>query len=64
MFQAHTEGTGFDHRGVAATLAKSRTRAWITQGGKLAKRVRNYCRYCKRQERKLQSQQIALIQDK
>ena len=41
MFRAHTEDTGLDHRGVAATLAKSRTRAWITQGGKLTKHKNN-----------------------
>ena len=63
MFQAHTEGTGLDHRGVAATLAKSKTRAWITQGGRLAKKVRNYCNYCKLRGRKLESQQMALIRD-
>ena len=63
MFRAHTEDTGLDHRGVAATLAKSRTRAWITQGGKLAKRIRSYCNYCKLRERKLESQQMALIRD-
>ena len=56
MYRAHTEDTGLDHRGVAATLSKSRTRAWIVQGGKLAKSVVFRCNYCKLRNRKLESQ--------
>ena len=63
MIRAHEEGTGLDHRGVAGTLAKSRTRAWITQGAKLAKSVRNSCNHCKRRSRILQTQQMADIRD-
>ena len=63
MIKSHEEGTGFDHRGVAGTLAKSRSRAWITNGGKLAKFVRNSCNLCKRRAKKTQSQQMALIRD-
>ena len=63
MIKSHEEGTGFDHRGVAGTLAKSRSRAWITDGGKLAKFVRNSCNLCKRNAKKTQSQQMALIRD-
>ena len=63
MIRAHEEGTHLDHRGVASTLAKSRTRAWITQGGKLAKSVVNSCNHCKLNLRKPQAQQMALIRD-
>ena len=63
MFRAHTEDSGFDHRGVDSTLVKSRTRAWILHGRKLAKRVVNYCNYCKLRLRRLESQQMALIRD-
>ena len=63
MIRAHTETTGFYHRGVAATNAKSKTRAWIIQGGKLAKSVKNSCNYCKLKLRKPQSQQMALVRD-
>ena len=66
MYRAHVEDTGLDHRGPAATLAKSRSRAWITQGGKLAKKVCSYCNYCKLKLRKLErleTQQMALIRD-
>ena len=63
MIRAHEEGTGLDHRGVSSTLAKSRTRAWVTQGGKLAKQVVSSCNLCKRKLKKTQTQQMALIRD-
>ena len=47
MHRAHTEDTGLDHRGIDATLAKSKTRAWIVQGRRLAKKIRNSCPYCR-----------------
>ena len=50
MHRAHTEDTGFDHRGVTSTLAKSRTRAWIVNGRRLAKQIRRNCPYCRRKE--------------
>ena len=63
MFLSHTEDTGMDHRAAAATLAKSRTKAWILQGGKLAKKVCAACNYCRLKLRKLETQQMAMVRD-
>ena len=63
MYRAHTEDTNLDHRGVTATLVKSRTRAWIIQGRRLAKQIRKICPYCRLRSRQLQSQQMSLIKD-
>ena len=63
MHRAHTEDTGFDHRGVTSTLAKSRTRAWIVNGRRLAKQIRRNCPYCRRKEKKREFQQMSLVKD-
>ena len=63
MIRSHEEDTGIDHRGKDSTLAKSRSRAWIIQGGKLAKSVVNSCWQCRLNLRSLQKQQMALIRE-
>ena len=57
MVQAHEKG----HDGVEATLARSRSRAWICGGGKLAKRIANSCVYCRRREAKLIEQRMGQL---
>ena len=57
MLEAHYKG----HDGADGTLARSRSRAWICGGGKLAKRIANGCVYCRRKEAKLVEQRMGQL---
>ena len=57
MLQAHYAA----HEGTEGTLARSRGRAWICGGGKLAKRIANECVHCKKEAAKLVEQRTGQL---
>ena len=63
MWRAHLGYSGLMHRSVAQTLAKSRNSAWIIKGKNLAKKICLECMECRREKKKLASQQMALYKE-
>ena len=63
MVQAHRGEFGDAHYSIAETLARSRTQIWIVRGRDLAKKVCSSCFLCKRNNKKLASQQMSLIRE-
>ena len=63
MWRAHQGYSGIFHRSVAQTLAKSRNSAWIVKGKNLAKKICFQCMECRRERKKLASQQMALFRE-
>ena len=55
MQYAHCE----DHSGVRKTVALSRKKYWIVQGGRLASKIRRSCYRCRALDKKLAEQQMA-----
>ena len=63
MVEAHTGQEGVAHCSVVETLARSRQKVWIVKARNLANQVRSQCPLCKRRNRKLAGQQMALIKE-
>ena len=63
MWRAHLGYSGLFHRSVAATLAKSRNSVWIVRGRDLARRICSQCMVCRRRNKELASQQMALLRE-
>ena len=51
------------HRGVVGTLARSRTYVWVVKGKNLAKQVVHNCPKCRRERRKLETQQMGMLKE-
>ena len=62
MTRAHCGEFGMAHKGVAETLARSRSYAWIHKGRDLAKKICSKCPTCIRSRKRLLGQQMARIQ--
>ena len=52
-----------NHRAAVGTLARSRNYAWIVRGKLLAKKIVSSCTACRRERRKLESQQMGLLRE-
>ena len=69
MAMAHEGESGLSntavehHRDAVGTLARSRSYVWVVKGKNLAKRIVNNCLKCKREQRKLESQQMGMMKE-
>ena len=64
MMESHGGEGGMEHRGVAASVAVSRAKAWILGARYLAKKVVSRCPKCRLSRRKLQQQQMGDLPEK
>ena len=69
MTMAHEGESGLSntavehHRGVAGTLARSRTYVWVVKGKLLAKTIVNACPKCRRERKRLEKQQMGMMRE-
>ena len=69
MVLAHQSGSGLsdlvveDHRSAAGTLARSRSYVWVVRGKNLAKSVVSSCPKCRREKKRLESQQMGMLKE-
>ena len=63
MWRAHVGYSGLLHRSVVETLARSRSSVWIVKGKLLAKKICNQCMECRKERKKLMTQQIVKLRE-
>ena len=69
MAMAHEGESGLSntavehHRDAVGTLARSRSYVWVVKGKNLAKRIVSSCVKCKREQKKLESQQMGMLKE-
>ena len=69
MVMAHEGESGLSntavehHRDAVGTLARSRSYVWVVKGKNLARKIVNNCPKCRREQRRLESQQMGMLKE-
>ena len=63
MWRAHVGYSGLLNRSVVGTLASSRSSVWIVEGKLLAKKICNQYMECRKERKKLMTQQIVKLRE-
>ena len=69
MVMAHEGESGLSntavehHRDAVGTLARSRSYVWVVKGKNLAKKIVNNCTKCRRERRRLETQQMGMLKE-